>query len=413
MPWDVESDDPVAALRHARAGLGDTFVVDSGGDRYLFLFSPQGVRSFYDLDESVASKGVADWRMLRRKVPPELFEGRRTLPHDLFGRAEADVQLRSLDLVVPRLVGALRDGAVVDVFDWTRRLGHVVGLTSWGGLEVIDDERLDDLVAAFEVLDAAEAFVRPERMAEVGASGHAAERRALSVAESVLGDVIRARIDTGTTAGDLLDLVIGAWADGDLDERVEGAARDVSLVHLASMSNLFAAIGWTIVEVVRRPALVDRIRRGDHDLAMRCALESTRRAQRSVMMRYVLEPSTIETERGPLEVGVGVTVATLLPLTNTTAAPGLDEFDPDRWTGRRLGPHTGLAAKELVTTFGHGKHTCPAQSFSLRAVVSTLERLLDTFDVTLTDPDPQPVAGQIGGVARARDACPMRLVARS
>ena len=87
LPWDGPVDDAVAVIASARAVLGDTFVVDSGGDRYLFTFSPVGVAGLYGLGEESASKGVADWRMLRRKVPDVLFTGRRTFPHDLFGRA--------------------------------------------------------------------------------------------------------------------------------------------------------------------------------------------------------------------------------------------------------------------------------------------------------------------------------------
>ena len=73
LPWDAVVEDPVAALADARSQVGDTFVVDSGGDRYLFLFSPMGVAALYGLPEEKASKGVADWRMLRRKLPDEVF----------------------------------------------------------------------------------------------------------------------------------------------------------------------------------------------------------------------------------------------------------------------------------------------------------------------------------------------------
>ena len=45
LPWDGPVADPVAALAGARAQHGDTFRDASG--RYLFLFSPEGVRSFY------------------------------------------------------------------------------------------------------------------------------------------------------------------------------------------------------------------------------------------------------------------------------------------------------------------------------------------------------------------------------
>ena len=55
MPWDVAISDPVLALGEARSTYGDTFVVDSGRDRYLFTFSPVGVASFYALAESAAS----------------------------------------------------------------------------------------------------------------------------------------------------------------------------------------------------------------------------------------------------------------------------------------------------------------------------------------------------------------------
>ncbi len=81
LPWDASSADPIRALADARREFGDTFVVDSGDDRYLFTFSPVGVASFYTLPEDQASKGMADWRMLRRKLPDEIFVGRRTLPH--------------------------------------------------------------------------------------------------------------------------------------------------------------------------------------------------------------------------------------------------------------------------------------------------------------------------------------------
>ena len=87
LPWDAAAEapsNPVSALAAARARHGDTFIVDSGGTRYLFLFSPAGVRAFYALPERRASKGLADCRMLLRKLPEELFLGRRTFAHDLF-----------------------------------------------------------------------------------------------------------------------------------------------------------------------------------------------------------------------------------------------------------------------------------------------------------------------------------------
>src|ERR1041384_2464694 len=89
LPWDSELPGPVKALAAARAACGDTFVVEGPERPTLFLFSPEGVRSFYALPEASASKGVADWMMLRRKLPDELFDGRRPMPQELFGREDA------------------------------------------------------------------------------------------------------------------------------------------------------------------------------------------------------------------------------------------------------------------------------------------------------------------------------------
>ena len=135
------------------------------------------------------------------------------------------------------------------------------------------------------------------------------------------------------------------------------------------------------------------MRLGDAGLAETCALESTRMAQRSIMARFTLAPFTIELEEGPLEVPSGMTVATLLPLTNRSAAPGLDIWDPTRWNRRRLRTPNGLAAAELVTVFGHGGHSCPARPFSLAAMTLTSRRLLSQFRWELSwpgHPDPVP-----------------------
>jgi hypothetical protein len=42
----------------------------------------------------------------------------------------------------------------------------------------------------------------------------------------------------------------------------------------------------------------------------------------------------------------------------------------------------GLEARELVSTFGHGRHSCPAQRFSISAIRIALRRLLDRYDLS-------------------------------
>jgi cytochrome P450 len=408
LPWDAPVDNPVEAVGEARRTLGDTFVVHSGDDQYLFTFSPVGVASFYALPEDRASKGVADWRMLRRKLPDEMFAGRRTMPHQLFGRDDVTSYLANVERALDATVEELGASGEADVFALTTRLGHRVGLASWGGPGSDRGDRFDRLAEALGVLDAAESFVHPDAMAAIAASGKRAEREALDVIVDLISEALE-QLPGSESEHELFSRIAGRWAmDPQLEGRV-GVGLDVALIHLASMSNLFAAIGWHLIDLLEHPVEAARVRAGDETLARQCALESTRLAQRSIMARYVLAPVTLDVGTAVYDVAAGVTIATLLPLTNTTAGPGLDRWDPSRWSGRRLADSSRLAAVELVTTFGHGRHTCPAQSFSLAAMTSAAARLLASFEfVPLWQGRPGPVSAQIGGVARAAEPCLVR-----
>jgi cytochrome P450 len=414
LPWDAEIEDPVAALALARETYGDTFLVDSGPDRYLFTFSPAGVAAFYGLPEAAASKGVADWRMLRRKLPDEVFGGRRTLPHDLFGRDDRIAQLASVERALDLTVGELSEAGTFDVFAFTRRLGHRVGLATWGGPGSDRGPNFERLVTAFDVLDGAEAFVHPDAMAAVEASGKAAEIEALTVVAEVVGQAL----DSPEGAGEhpLFARIAEQWAGEPEDVRRIGVGYDVALLHIASMSNLFAALGWAIVDLLEHPEERERIVGLDSERAEQCVLESTRLAQRSIMSRYVLQPVQLATGGAGnpvLEEEPGVTIATLLPLTNSSSGPGLDRWDPDHWRRLRFVDADALPAPELVTAFGHGRHTCPAQPFSLSAMIAIVTRLFSRYEVTRIDTTrPRPVAAQIGGVARSQDPCRVTYMSR-
>jgi cytochrome P450 len=407
LPWDEPSTDPVRSLTQARQDLGDTFVVDSGDDRYLFTFSPVGVSSFYALPEETASKGVADWRMLRRKLPDEIFSGRRTLPSQLFGRHDVSNLLANVDQALTTTIDELGEEGTVDVFALTRRLGHRVGLASWGGPGAATGPRFEVLVAGFDTLDGSEAFVHPDAMDAVLASGKAAEIAALA---AISDQVAQSADDLPGHENEhpLFTRLVAAWADESPAVAAQGVAGDVALIHVASMSNLFAALGWAMVDLLAHPAEALRVVNGDRAVAEACALESIRLAQRSIMSRYVLGPVVLDVGDAVHQVAPGVTVATLLPITNLSSAPGLAAWDPWRWKGRRLADPSLLDAVELVTAFGHGRHTCPAQPFSLAAMTRSLTQLLAGFSWRPGWTErPLPVRAQIGGVARAADPCPV------
>jgi cytochrome P450 len=414
LPWDVPVGDAVAAIAAARARHGDTFVVQSGADRYLFTFSRAGVESFYALTEETASKAVADYLMLRRKLPDEIFTGRRTLPNTLFRRDDVSAYLANLDRALEQTRAELGPNGSADVFDLTRRLGHRMGLASWAGPGSAEGEPFERLVRAFDTLDGSDAFVHPDRMAEVAATNKRAERAALNeVAEIVTGAVHR--YDTGHRDGQaLFGRIVDAWtseSSEDASARLRGIALDVALIHVASMSNLAAALGWALVDLLEHSAALERVRLDDKEFAQRCALESTRLAQRSIMTRTVLSPVDFDAGEVTYRVPSGWNIATLLPLLNTSAAQGLEQWEPDRWTRHRLTEQDALPSPMLVTAFGHGRHSCPAQPFSLAAMTAASTQLLREYRMTPRwTSHPLPVPAQIGGVARAAGPCPVDYV---
>jgi cytochrome P450 len=167
-----------------------------------------------------------------------------------------------------------------------------------------------------------------------------------------------------------------------------------------------AALGWALVDLIEHPDDARRVAAGDREYAQRCALESTRLAQRSIMARAVMETVSFDTGAGVVDVPPGWTIATLLPLLNTSAAPGLQSWDPQRWHRYRLADPSALASPMLVTAFGHGRHSCPAQPFSLAAMTIAMTRLLGGYDMSPGWQEyPRPVPGQIGGVARSASRC--------
>lgn len=402
LPWDdASAPDPVVALGEARAALGDTFVVDSGRDRILFVFSADAVRELYALPEPVASKGLADYRMLLRKLPKELFADRRTFAHDLFGAQDVEGYLGHLDTAITRQLDELGDAGTFEVFALARRLGHRLALGCWMGDDAAAPPLLDELIADFEQLDGAEAFVHPERLA--GSTDRSNERAALARVETVIGDLLAA----GAPDDGFLAEIDRRWDDTTGAERARGVAGDVVLLHIATMTNLFAALGWTLALVLLDRDVQERLQAGDDPLLERCALESIRLGQRSIMMRTVLERCELNDGEVTYQLEPGVVLATMVPLTNTTAMPGLTTFDPDRWDGRRLRDEAELPARELVTTFGHGSHRCPAQRFSLSAIARPVRRVLDEYELSPEFTCVTPLPLQIGGVARAAEPCPV------
>jgi hypothetical protein len=220
----------------------------------------------------------------------------------------------------------------------------------------------------------------------MGAIDFAAERAALERIVSTVADLLAT-----PRSPSFLDDVAARWdigrnaADA---EAITGVAYDLVLLHVATMTNLFAALGWTIAYTVLADVPADRV--GD------AAQEAIRLGQSSIMLREVLRPISFHDGMTAYEIDRGVQLATMLPLTNSEG--GRDHFDID-------GP--AAASGVGTTTFGHGTHRCPATRFSLQTITRTVSRLRTDFVLNPHFADVTPLPMQIGGIARPANDCTM------
>jgi cytochrome P450 len=398
--------DPTDFFRRRRRALGDTFVVDAFGYRLFCVFSPPALQALYALPEQQASFGLATYELvLKHKLPPELLAGRRNFPHTLFGGQDVEEYLDNLEEAVGLQIAELGEAGTFEVFAAMRRLGHRLGLASWAGREAASARHLDRLIPHFERLDTGDSFVRPAQAFVTAATGKRRERRAMQGIERIVAEILEERRQSRRNGDDYLDRIAASFADLPESERAVAAARDVMLIHMGAQSNLYAALAWALVDLLLRPDLLARVRRGDDALLERCANESIRMAQRSITLRCVLSALDMDDGARVYRLAPGVMITTMLSLTNTSAAPGLERFDPEHYEGRRLSDRVALPARELVSTFGHGRHSCPAQRFSISAIRIAVRRLVDAFDLEARFTRVEPRRRQIGGVARAERPC--------
>ncbi len=406
--------NPTGWFTRQRAIHGDTFLVDALAHRFFCVFGPVGVASLYAAPEREASFGLATYTMIRTKVPDDLFADIRNPPHKLFGNQRVEGYLTNLDKAMAAELDVLGATGTFDAFAESRRIGHRLGLASWAGHEAASATYIEPLIDALDRLDTSESFVHPLRTVVTLATRKAQERKAMAQIEATIGTILRERRrHPDQRPGDFLDTIDESFADVEQPRHDQLVARDVIVLHLGSQSNLFAALAWTLVNLLQSPEDLAAVLGGEDALLDRYAYESIRVAQRSITMRQVLRPIDFETDQGGYHLKPGVLITTMLSVTNTTADPRLAAFDADHYDGRALRLAAELPAKELVSTFGHGSHLCPAQRFSISVIRTAVRALLERYELTPRFDRPGPLTRQIGGVARADRPTPVAYRRRS
>lgn len=396
--------DPSRFLARTRARLGDTFSLELFGFRLLFVFSGPGVAALYALPERVASFSEATRTLIGFKLPDELLAGDMALFHKLFTAERVPRYLDHMRTAVRAFVAELPARGELEIFSSMKGLVHRLAFVSWLGPEALAPGRLTDLIVAYEALDPEEAFVHPARMLLTVLTRKVPERRALGRAAALIGEIAAERRAAGATPG-TLEALGERYSDLSARDRAARVARDVMILHLASLSNLYAALGWTLVHLADKPALRAAAEAVDEATVARVAHEAIRVAQRSITLRKVLAPCEVDDGVRRVALAPGMYLATMLSVTNS-AFPGFDAFDPARWDDRgRLLPGHGLPASELVSTFGHGAHACPGQRFAIQAILVAVRELFAALELSPRWDEARTKRGQIGAVARADAPC--------
>lgn len=415
------SQNPTNFLSQLRSEYGDTFLVDVFGYKLFCVFSPHGLKSLYAAAEDEASFGMATFDMLGFKTPLDIF-------------MDADIDLFYELLLPEKVTGYIRDFAEgieqalaewpgsgeINVFDALRTLEQRVGFRVWMGEEAARDGVWQQFKAHFDVLSQENAFVSPQQTLETLTSGKAKERQAVANIAALVGEVLAQREKTGHWPADNFTFLYRRFNSDDPQVTLRKLAHNLINANQGFLSNLYAALAWSLVNLVQHLPTRQRLeaeiastrhRFGDDFQRSQAALdsmrfceqllmESIRLAQRSITLRKVMKEIRFDCGSETYTIQPGVYITTMLSVINTQT-PELARFDPDHYQGRRIDPSLIANGKETISTFGHGAHACPAQKFSHNMCKVLLSLLLEQFEFGALAESVEPSGTQMGGVARA------------
>lgn len=419
---------PTDYLAELRARHGDTFFVDLFGFPLLVCFSARGLQSLYALPEETASFGLATFDMIGFKTPSEIFaDVDPALFRDALQPTGLPGQLAVMDAVVEAELARWGEAGEIELFEAIRTLEQRAGFALWIAPAAATEPWWHALKRHFDVMDQATAFVAPQAALATIRSGKAAERAALGAIGVLLPQILAAHDASPERGNAMADRLRERFAGSEPAIAARRLLHNIVNLNQGFLSNLYAAVAWTIAEVLLRPELREavtaeasaaRLRHGEAYRLSLAALEtltlldavfmeSTRIAQRSLTLRKVLQTLDFDAGDAVYRVQPGVYIATMLSVTNTQT-PELARFDPSHYRGRELRPELLVHGRESVSTFGHGRHACPAQRFSRCMARIVVTRLLEHFELEPLFEAIEPAVRQMGGVSRPQSPTRLR-----
>lgn len=417
------SQSPTDYLAELRDQYGDTFLVDVFGYKLFCVFSPEGLKSLYAAAEDEASFGMATFDMLGFKTPVEVFmDADIDLFYELLTPAKVASYVPEFYAEIERALDDWGDEGQLNVFDGIRTLEQRVGFRVWMGAEAAASDVWPKLKAQLDVLSQENAFVSPQHTLETLTTGKAKEKAAIVEINRLVSTLLEQREASGDWPADNLTFLYHRFKDDDATVTARKVTHNAINANQGFLSNLYAALAWCLVHLQRDAALRETLQaeiantrqRYGHALhesqealgSMRFCeqilMESTRVAQRSITLRKVMKEVDFDCGDTTYTLQPGVYVTTMLSVMNTRT-PELARFDAAHYDGKKIRADLIADGRETVSTFGHGKHACPAQKFSHNMCKVLFVSLFDHFEFSSIDTPIGPSASQMGGVARAAE----------
>ncbi len=412
-------ESPTNYFIELREKYGDTFFVSIFGFNLLMTFSPKGLESLYKFEEDEASFLMATFDMIGFKTPIEtLIDTDAMLFYRLLMHKKMPQYVETMATVVDMELERWGEGGKLEMFDTIRTLEQRVGYGLWISEEAAMEPNWQELKAYFDVLDQEKSFVDPSATLETIRSGKSKEKQAAKGLYELLPKIFLQHDTNPNKKYASADFFREHFAGQEnLDRKV---LNNTINANQGFLSNLYAAIAWAVVRLAEHSLVLEKVRNeiaqvkkefgpnflssiealNSMDYLEQVLMESVRIAQRSLTLRKVMSPIDFDDGNQIYHVKEDVYIATMSSVTNTQE-PGLQAFNPDNYNKNRLSESVTIAGKETISTFGHGKHACPAQRFSHHMCKIVIVKLLDKFDIRAAfEGTPAPSNKQMGGVAR-------------